>query len=84
MKEKIIIKFLLMLFFFLSCADENENIADDKFNINLAHLDYLSETISLDSTDVLIVYIYADAPNYERIAAEGEGITAVDDVARAA
>ena len=84
MKEKIIIKFLLILFFFLSCTDENENIADDKFNINLAHLDYLSETISLDSTDVLIVYIYAEAPNYERIEAEGEGITAVDDVARAA
>ena len=73
-----------MLFFPLSCTDENENIADDKFNINLAHLDYLSETISLNSTDVLIVYIYAEAPNYERIEAEGEGITAVDDVARAA
>ncbi len=76
--------FLLMLFFLLSCSDENEKNTDTEFNINLAHLDYLSETIFLDSTEVLIVYIYAEAPNYERIAAEGEGITAVDDVARAA
>ena len=77
-------RLLLMLLFLLSCSDENDNNAESKFNINLAHLDYLSETISLDSIEVLIVYIYADAPNYERIAAEGEGITAVDDVARAA
>lgn len=84
MKESIILRLLLLLFLFLSCSDENEIDINNEFNINLAHLDYLSETISLDSTDVLIVYIYADAPNYERIAAEGEGITAVDDVARAA
>lgn len=77
-------RLLLMLLFLLSCSDENDNNAESKFNINLAHLDYLSETISLDSIEVLIVYIYAEAPNYERIAAEGEGITAVDDVARAA
>ena len=77
-------RLLLMLLFFLSCSVENNNSSDSEFNINLAHLDYLSETIFLDSTEVLIVYIYADAPNYERIAAEGEGITAVDDVARAA
>ncbi|TFB12806.1 hypothetical protein E3V33_04305 [Candidatus Marinimicrobia bacterium MT.SAG.4] len=77
-------RFSLMLLLLMSCSDENEINSNNEFNINLAHLDYLSEIISLDSTDVLIVYIYADAPNYERIAAEGEGITAVDDVARAA
>ena len=77
-------RLLLMLLFFLSCSDENDNTTESNFNINLAHLDYLSETISLDSTEVLIVYIYADAPDYERIEAAGEGITAVDDVARAA
>ena len=77
-------RFLLTLLFLMSCSDESDIYTDSEFNINLAHLDYLSETISLDSSDVLIVYIYADAPNYERISAEGEGITAVDDVARAA
>ena len=77
-------RLLLLMFFLMSCSDENEGIMESEFSINLAHLDYLSETIFLDSTEVLIVYIYADAPNYERIAADGEGITAVDDVARAA
>jgi hypothetical protein len=52
--------------------------------VNLAHLDALSEFISLDGHPALLVHTYCEAPSYLPIGADGEGIAAVDDVARAA
>lgn len=52
--------------------------------VNLAHLDALSEFITLDGQPALLVHTYCEAPSYLPIGADGEGIAAVDDVARAA
>lgn len=53
-------------------------------SLNLTHLDYLSEVVELDGTPILLTHIYCEADEYQRLDAVGEGIAAVDDVARAA
>lgn len=50
--------------------------------INLQHLDHLSEEIEIDEIPMLITHIYCEHPDYLRVAATGEGIACVDDVAR--
>ncbi len=52
--------------------------------INLEHLQRLTEVVEWDDTPVALVHIYSEAPEYEWVDASGEGIAAVDDVARAA
>lgn len=52
--------------------------------INLTHLQRLTEIVTWDGTPMALVHIYSEAPNYGWVDASGEGITAVDDVARAA
>ncbi|HEY0603803.1 MAG TPA: sugar-binding protein [Herpetosiphonaceae bacterium] len=51
--------------------------------INLAHLNMLSEEAQIDGQPVLITHIYSEAPRYTWVDASGEGIAALDDVARA-
>ncbi len=51
--------------------------------VNTAHLDHLYEDITVDSIPMAIIHIYSNFPDYQWIDAEGEGITCVDDVARA-
>jgi hypothetical protein len=52
--------------------------------VNLAHLQRLTEIVHWDGTPVALVHIYSEAPDYGWVDASGEGITCVDDVARAA
>jgi len=52
--------------------------------INLAHLRFLTEPISVNGRSMAIVHIYSEQPDYKWVDAAGEGISAVDDVARAA
>ncbi|WP_053216099.1 hypothetical protein [Guptibacillus hwajinpoensis] len=52
--------------------------------INLSHLDSLNEEVTIDGTEMLITHIYSEYPDYDWVDASGEGIAAVDDVARAA
>jgi hypothetical protein len=52
--------------------------------INLAHLQRLTEVVAWQGTPVALVHIYSEAPGYGWVDAAGEGIAAVDDVARAA
>ncbi len=52
--------------------------------INLEHLRFLTEPVAIDGRDAAIVHIYSEYPDYEWVDAAGEGIAAVDDVARAA
>lgn len=85
MNKTVTIILLIVIPIAWSCG-EDKNINQnniDLININLDHLNFLSESITFDSEEVLIVYIYSNSPNYERIEASGEGISAVDDVARA-
>lgn len=51
--------------------------------INLAHLNFLSELVQIDGEPQLLTHIYAEAPSYAWVDASGEGIAALDDVARA-
>lgn len=75
-------KFLLVLlpFFILihACSDKPQTL------INTAHLNRLYEEISFKGRPSAIVHIYADYPEYEWTDAAGEGVSCVDDVARAA
>lgn len=52
--------------------------------VNFSYLEHLTERIYFHGDSVDIVHIYADAPEYRWVEAKGEGITCVDDVARAA
>ena len=52
--------------------------------VNLDHLRFLTETVEHDGEPVAIVHIYSEYPEFEWVDAAGEGISAVDDVARAA
>ncbi|HYO89766.1 MAG TPA: hypothetical protein VER79_14045, partial [Candidatus Limnocylindrales bacterium] len=52
--------------------------------INLAHLEHLTEPVVVNGQDMAIVHIYAEYPDYDWVDDADEGISAVDDVARAA
>ncbi len=52
--------------------------------INLAHLQHLTEIVEWNGEPVGLVHIYSEAPDYGWVDASGEGIACVDDVARAA
>jgi hypothetical protein len=52
--------------------------------INLAHLQRLTEIVTWDGEPMALVHIYSEHPEYNWVDASGEGIAAVDDVARAA
>src|SRR5690606_1326566 len=52
--------------------------------VNLDHLKFLTEPVVVDGTEMALVHIYSEYPEYEWVDAAGEGLSAVDDVARAA
>lgn len=52
--------------------------------VNLDHLRFLTEPVNLAGQEAAIVHIYSEHPEYEWVDAAGEGIAALDDVARAA
>lgn len=52
--------------------------------INLDHLRFLTEPVTFGDQKVAVVHIYSEYPEYQWVDAAGEGISAVDDVARAA
>ena len=52
-------------------------------SINLAHLQFLTEPITVNGRDMAIVHIYSEYPKYQWVDAGNEGISALDDVARA-
>ncbi len=65
-------------------ALSQETEAPSAFDLNLAHLEHLTQEIATDSAAYRIVHIYAEAPDYEWVDDEDEGIACVDDAARAA
>lgn len=52
--------------------------------VNLDHLLHLTEPVTIDGQEMAIVHIYSEYPDYEWVDDADEGISAVDDVARAA
>jgi len=76
--------FLLLCFLLMAgvtVAQEDTPAAD---LVNLAHLRHLTEGVTVDGRDMAIVHIYSEYPDYEWVDDADEGISAVDDVARAA
>ncbi|GCE23001.1 hypothetical protein [Dictyobacter kobayashii] len=51
--------------------------------INLAHLNALSQQITIGGKQMLIIHVYSEYPDYKWVDAPGEGIACVDDAARA-
>jgi hypothetical protein len=51
--------------------------------VNTKHLDYLYEEKQFTAGTIGFVHIYAEAPDYKYVEAAKEGISCVDDVARA-
>ncbi|MGE5497965.1 MAG: hypothetical protein ACM3Q2_07845, partial [Syntrophothermus sp.] len=78
---KTILLFLLVFFFSPFYAQEGNQ---DTSLINTAHLEHLYEKIAASGSQMGIIHIYADAPDYKWTEAPGEGIACVDDAARAA
>ena len=52
--------------------------------VNLDHLRFLTEAVEINGTEMALVHIYSEYPDYKWVDAAGEGLSAVDDVARAA
>lgn len=79
---------LMQLVIGTGCRPKSNKVKDnvvDSFVVNTHHLDHLYIPVTFsDSTHAGGVSIYAEAPDYHLVDATGEGITCVDDVARAA
>lgn len=52
--------------------------------VNLDHLLHLTEPVTIDGREMALVHIYSEFPNYGWVDDADEGLSAVDDVARAA
>ena len=78
--------FTLSLFLLISgCKNVNNDVTPPvNFNINTTHLDALYQEIILSDDTVGIIHIYSEYPDYKWVGDDDEGITCVDDVARAA
>src|SRR5207237_1186052 len=53
-------------------------------DVNLSHLNFLVEDVTIAGQPMAITHIYSESPRYEWVDASGEGIAALDDGARAA
>ncbi len=65
---------------FASCGGQNKKTLPINFN----HLKHLTQTICAKNDTFDIVHIYSEFPDYDWVDADKEGISCVDDVARAA
>lgn len=87
MKGKKMQKYLQILLAFIlivSIVFPTQVEASETQLVNLDHLDFLNEKITIDGKEMLITHIYSEYPNYEWVDDADEGIACVDDVARAA
>ncbi len=80
-------RLVFLLLFFVSCSkSEVANPPPVKpidNSVNLSHFNKLYKEIDFKGKKAAMVYIYSDYPNYEPVIAPGEGISCIDDVARA-
>jgi len=80
----------IFLFFcfliFISCSKSEEQAIIDtpvKRNVNLNHFNHLYKEIDFNGKKAAMVCIYSEFPAYEPLEDPDEGISCVDDVARA-
>jgi len=60
-----------------------QKILSQNLQINLNHINYLVEKVVIEGDTVGIIHIYSEYPDYRYVSAPGEGISCVDDAARA-
>lgn len=87
-KLKYFILFVLLstTTFSTNCLGKDQfelNLKDKSTIVNPSHLDHLYEEINVNEKQMAIIHIYCDYPDYNWVEAKGEGITCIDDVARA-
>lgn len=80
----VIVSALLLVLGMLVAAPAAAQTDDAEDLVNLEHLAFLTQPVEIDGTPMAIVHIYSEAPEYVWVDAAGEGLSAVDDVARAA
>jgi hypothetical protein len=87
MKKYILLSLLVLISGCVSAVDiekQTAQIDSQKYQIYPEHLDYLCENVVLpNGKESLLTHIYCEAPDYKYIEAVGEGISCIDDVARA-
>lgn len=71
---------LLLLVIWPAAAQSETDIVP----VNLDHLKYLTQPVDIADTEMALVHIYAEWPDYTWVDAASEGLSCVDDVARAA
>lgn len=72
------------LIIFVSCNNSDELTPTTPITkqLNLNHFNHLYQQINFQGTEVGIMHIYSNYPNYEYATEPAEGYTCVDDVAR--
>jgi len=80
LRRLIIFLFILLL---IQCSNNYIENQGGRL-VNFAHLENLTETIHLNGQPCDIIHIYSEHPDYHWVDAAEEGISCVDDVARAA
>ncbi len=65
-------------------TQESSSTPATRGDLNLSHLNFLVEDVTIAGQPMAITHIYSESPKYEWVDASGEGIAALDDAARAA
>ncbi|AZR73253.1 hypothetical protein BBF96_07555 [Anoxybacter fermentans] len=80
----VIIAVIIVLAAMLTPGFIDKVLAEEPSLVNLSHLNYLNERVTIEGIEMAITHIYADAPDYKWTDAKGEGVACLDDTARAA
>ena len=87
MKKSILLLLVLLISGCVSCVNCETEVSKTNlpnYKVYPDHLDYLCEDVILpNGKESLLTHIYCEAPDYQYIEAVGEGISCIDDVARA-
>lgn len=75
--------YFLLLFVNCSKSETSSNVTPIENKISLNHFNELYKEIDFKGKKSGMLYIYSEFPNYEPVIAPEEGISCVDDVARA-
>lgn len=85
-KQRAVLALFVALFAlaFTVYAQEDAPALTPETLVNLDHLRHLTQPVTIDDTEMALVHIYSEYPEYDWVDDADEGLSAVDDVARAA
>lgn len=72
----------LLFFLLLLCNCGQRTTTTSVSPVNLDHALSLVDSIKVNGEQLYFIHIYAEAPDYQPVAAVGEGVACVDDVGR--